>query len=270
MDRQPEGPHRRAEDSSVVRTEHISKQFKAPKKGVVQAVDDVSFTAEAGRIYGLLGINGAGKTTLLRLLSTVLKPDRGTAEVAGYRIDTDPQKVRANIGFLSTSTALYGRLTAKEMIDYFGGLYGLAGPDLKRRVDSVIERLGIGEFQDRLCDKLSTGQKQRVSIARTILHDPPVLFFDEPTTGLDVVSSQVVMEFIEDVRNQGKTVVYCTHIMSEVERLCDLIGVIHNGRLVANGTVDQLKRDTGVATLEKAFLKLVEYQSERITVGGIV
>lgn len=217
-----------------------------------------------------MGINGAGKTTLLRLLSTVLRPDSGSAEVAGYRIDVDPQKVRANIGFLSTSTALYGRLTAREMIEYFGGLYGLAGPDLRSRVDGVIEKLGIGEFSDRLCDKLSTGQKQRVSIARTILHDPPVLFFDEPTTGLDVVSSQVVMEFIEDVRSQGKTIVYCTHIMSEVERLCDHVGVIHNGRLVANGTVDQLKASTSEATLEKAFLKLVEYQSERVTAGVVV
>ena len=266
--RKPKGAERRPKDPPVVRTEHLAKQFKDSKKGVVKAVDDVSFTAEPGRIYGLLGINGAGKTTLLRLLSTVIKPDSGTAQVAGYSIETDSQKVRANIGFLSTSTALYGRLTAREMIEYFGGLYGLAGPDLKSKVDRVIEKLGIGEFSDRLCEKLSTGQKQRVSIARTILHDPPVLFFDEPTTGLDVVSSQVVMEFIEDVRDQGKTIVYCTHIMSEVERLCDHVGVIHSGRLVANGTVEQLKAAQGTATLEQAFLKLVEYQSERKTAGA--
>ncbi len=244
----------------MVRTEHLSKHFKDPKKGLVKAVDDVSFESGPGRIYGLLGINGAGKTTLLRMLSTVLSPTSGNAIVAGFGILDDPQRVRANIGFLSASTALYGRLKAREMIEYFGGLYGLAGPDLRRKVSAVIDKLDIGEYADRLCDKLSTGQKQLVSIARTILHDPPVLFFDEPTAGLDVVSSQVVMEFIEDVRDQGKTVIYCTHIISEAERLCDRIGVIHDGQLMAEDSVSGLKESTGQTTLESAFLKLVKYQ----------
>jgi len=244
----------------MVRTERLSKHFTDPKKGLVKAVDDVSFENVPGKIYGLLGINGAGKTTLLRMLSTVLTPTSGTASVAGFDIQRDPQKVRASIGFLSASTALYGRLKAREMIEYFGGLYGLWGPDLQRRVDEVIDKLGIGEYADRLCDKLSTGQKQRVSIARTILHDPPVMFFDEPTAGLDVVSSQVVMEFIEDARDQGKTVVYCTHIMSEAERLCDRLGLIHDGRLMAEDTVAGLKERTGQETLEAAFLKLVDYR----------
>jgi sodium transport system ATP-binding protein len=244
----------------MVRTELLTKHFTDPKKGLVKAVDSVSFQAVPGQIYGLLGVNGAGKTTLLRMLSTVLSPTSGDASVAGFGILTDPQKVRANIGFLSASTALYGRLKAREMIEYFGGLYGLAGPELRERVSAVIYKLGIEEYADRLCDKLSTGQKQRVSIARTILHDPPVLFFDEPTAGLDVVSSQIVMEFIEEERDNGKTVIYCTHIMSEAERLCNLIGVIHDGRLMAEGTVLQLKERTGESTMEGAFLKLVDYQ----------
>jgi sodium transport system ATP-binding protein len=240
----------------------LTKYFPDPKKGVVQAVEEFSFETGPGKIFGLLGVNGAGKTTVLRMLSTVIKPTRGRATVAGYDVVNDSQKVRANIGFLSTSTALYGRLTAREMIEYFGGLYGLSGARLKDRVNEIIAKLQIGEFQDRLCDKLSTGQKQRVSIARTILHDPPVLFFDEPTAGLDVVSSQTVMEFIEDARDNGKTVIFSTHIMSEVERLCDRIAVIHDGRMVENGTIADFKSMTGQTSLEMAFLKLVNYESE--------
>jgi sodium transport system ATP-binding protein len=191
------------------------------------------------------------------MLSTVLLPTAGSAEVAGYDVVAHPEKVRANIGFMSTSTALYGRLTSKEMIQYFGELYGLSGPRLKERMDYVIEKLQIHEFSDRLCDKLSTGQKQRVSIARTILHDPPVLFFDEPTAGLDVVTSQTVMQFIEEARDFGKTVIFSTHIMSEVDRLCNHVAVIHDGVIKAEGTVADLKRQAGEENLERVFLKLV-------------
>lgn len=243
----------------MVRTNELTKHFK-DKTGVKKAVDGVSFEARPGEIFGLLGVNGAGKTTTLRMLSTVICPTSGRAEVAGLDVAKEPQKVRASIGFMSTSTALYGRLTALEMIEYFGRLYGLDESRLKERIRYVCETLELDEFKDRLCDKLSTGQKQRVSIARTILHDPPVLFFDEPTAGLDVVTSQTVMEFIEQARASGKTVVFSTHIMSEVERLCDRIGVIHDGRLHGEGTVASLKEQTGEASLERAFLKLVGYQ----------
>jgi sodium transport system ATP-binding protein len=253
----------------MVRTIGLSKHFQ-DKTGLKKAVDDVSFEARPGEIFGLLGVNGAGKTTTLRMLSTVLNPTAGSAEVAGFDVQRDPQKVRASIGFMSTSTALYGRLTALEMIEYFGGLYGLEGARLQERLRYVVQKLQLDEFKDRLCDKLSTGQKQRVSIARTILHDPPVLFFDEPTAGLDVVSSQTVMEFIEEARTSGKTVIFSTHIMSEVERLCDRIAVIHDGRLHGEGTVQSLKSQTGEQSLEKAFLKLVGYAtnpSETVSAG---
>lgn len=244
----------------MVRTHDLRKFFSDGKKGVVKAVDGVSFTAMPGQIFGLLGVNGAGKTTTLRMLSTVIAPTTGSAEVAGFDVVRDPEKVRANIGFMSNSTALYGRLSALEMIRYFGGLYGLDGARLKDRVDYVIDKLQIAEFADRLCDKLSTGQKQRVSIARTILHDPPVLFFDEPTAGLDVVTSQTVLEFIEEARAMGKTVIFSTHIMSEVERLCDAIAIIHDGTLHGAGTVQGLKQETGESTLEQAFLRLVKFE----------
>lgn len=244
----------------MVRTHNIAKYFTDSKKGEIKAVDGVTISAEPGQIFGLLGSNGAGKTTLLRMLSTVLKPTSGSAEVAGYDVIKNPEEVRASIGFMSTSTALYGRSTAKEVIEYFARLYGLSGKRLSERLQYVIDKLEIGEFQNQLCDKLSTGQKQRVSIARTIVHDPPVLFFDEPTTGLDIIVSQTVMEFVEECRTNGKTVVYCTHIMSEVERLCDRVVVIHDGVIKGEGSVTDLKQLTQTQSLEQAFLKLAGFK----------
>lgn len=244
-------------DKPMVRTESISKSFHDAKRGTIEAVVDVSMEARPGEIFGLLGVNGAGKTTLLRILSTVLRPSKGVAQVAGFDVVREPDRVRASIGFMSTSTALYGRLTAREVLEYFGGLYGLKGQELKSRVDTVIEQLNIGPFANGLCDKFSTGQKQRVSIARTILHNPPVLFFDEPTSGLDVVTSQIVMNFIEQERRDGKTVVFCTHIMSEVERLCDRVAIIHDGRIRGTGTPSELVAQSSEPTLERAFLKFV-------------
>ncbi len=246
----------------MVETTRISKTFTDPKRGKIIAVEDVDFVALPGAVTGLLGVNGAGKTTLLRMLSTVIPPTSGEATVGGFSVTTQSVEVRKNIGFLSNSTALYGRLTATEMLEYFGALYGLRGPELADRIGYVIEKLNVTEFRDQLCDKLSTGQKQRVSIARAILHDPPVLFFDEPTAGLDVVTSQTIMEFIEEVRATGKTVVFSTHIMSEVERLCDTVTVIHQGRVCGRGSVAQLKEQAGETSLEKAFLTLVGYVAQ--------
>jgi sodium transport system ATP-binding protein len=245
----------------MVRTHGLKKHFKDPKTGLKKAVDGIDIEAKPGRIFGLLGANGAGKTTVLRMLSTVITPTAGSAEVAGFDIVQQSEQVRASIGFMSSSTALYGRLTSREVLEYFGRLYGLDDSRLKERMKYVIDKLQIDEFADRLCDKLSTGQKQRISIARTILHDPNVLFFDEPTAGLDVVSSQTVMEFIEEARDQGKTVVFSTHIMSEVERLCDDLAVIHDGLIVASGTPDTMREATGEQNLERAFLQLVKFQA---------
>lgn len=209
-------------------------------------------------MFGLLGVNGAGKTTLLRMLSTVITPTSGSAWVANYNVASEAEDVRRNIGFLSTTTALYARLTAREMIRYVGSLYGIAGRDLERRTDELIELLEIAPFADRLCDKLSTGQRQRVSLARTVLHDPPVLFFDEPTAGLDVLAGQTIMEFIERQRKAGKTVVFSTHVMSEAERLCDRIAVIHNGKIAAVGTMEELRARTEKRALEEVFLALIQ------------
>ncbi len=241
----------------MIIAENLTKTFRDRNRGLVRAVSKVSFRCEPGQIFGLLGANGAGKTTTLRMLATLLEPTQGSAEIAGFSIRDNPEEVRRNIGFLSGSTALYGRLTAREMIQYFGRLNGLSGAPLNRRIDELVERLEIGEFQNGRCDKLSTGQKQRVSIARSIVHRPPVMIFDEPTSGLDVMTSQTIMAFIEQCRADSLTVVFSTHIMSEVERLCDHIAIVHKGVIAAEGSVEDLRQLSGEPSMEKAFLKVV-------------
>ncbi len=247
---------------SGVLTESLTKSFRDPKRGEVRAVEGVDFRAEPGEVVGLLGRNGAGKSTFLRILSTAIRADTGSASVAGFDVAREPERVRASLGFLSNSTAIYGRLSPRESLTFYGGLYGLRGAELKARVERAIARFGIGPYADGLADKLSTGQKQRVGIARATLHDPPVLFLDEPTSGLDVVAAQDVLAFVEEARGEGKTVVYCTHIMSEAERLCDRVYAIEGGTIRGEGTVADIKAATGKATLEAAFLDLVGYRRE--------
>ncbi|MEJ5170564.1 MAG: ATP-binding cassette domain-containing protein [Fimbriimonadales bacterium] len=241
----------------MVVAESLCKVFRDGRQEV-RAVQNVSFEARPGEALGVLGVNGAGKTTLLRMLSTMLQPTSGRASVQGRDVATEPQAVRASIGFLSASTAVFGRLTAREMVALFARLNGFRGGELRRRVDDAIERFGIAPFADRLCDRLSTGQKQRVSIARTVVHDPPVLLFDEPTSGLDVLTSQVVLEFVEEACESGRTVLYSTHAMHEAQRLCRRAVVIHNGALVAQGPVDELISQVGAPDLERAFLRWIQ------------
>lgn len=249
----------------MVRTEELRKVFVDGKRGEIVAVSHATFEAKEGQILGLLGKNGAGKSTLLRMLSTVLTPTSGRAWVNGIDTQSNPGKVRQNLGFMSASTALYGRMSPREILRYFGELYGLRGQELTNRMNDLIEKFEIGPYVDGLCDKLSTGQKQRVNIARTLLHDPQVLFFDEPTSGLDVVMSQDVMSFVEEEKARGKTIIYCTHIMSEVDRLCDRVICIHDGEMMGQGTVEELKAQTGNSTLEQAFLTIVGYKSEVVS-----
>jgi sodium transport system ATP-binding protein len=242
----------------VIEAHNLVKRFRDKKRGVVRAVNGVSFNCRPGEIYGLLGANGAGKTTTLRMLSTILAPTEGTALVAGYDVVREPQKVRSSVGFLSTATALYGRLSAREMVEYFGRLHGLDETVLRCRIDSIFERLEMNDFCGRRCDKLSTGMKQKVSIARTLVHDPPVMIFDEPTLGLDVMAARAIVRFIGECRDHGKTVIFSTHVMSEVEKLCDHIGIIHGGRLLAEGTLADLRQRFQLQDLEDIFVKVVE------------
>jgi sodium transport system ATP-binding protein len=241
----------------MIEARSLSKRFQDKKRGEIRAVDNVSFTCQPGKIYGLLGANGAGKTTTLRMLATILEPTDGTALINGFDVVEHPEKVRANVGFLSTATALYPRLNAQEMVEYFGRLNGLDEPTLKKRIDDIFQRLNMNDFRDRRCDKLSTGQKQKTSIARTLVHDPPVMIFDEPTTGLDVMTARTIIGFIADCRDRGKTVIFSTHIMSEVERLCDHIGIIHGGKLLEEGTLSELRAKHNEHNLEEIIVKVV-------------
>jgi len=225
-------------------------------------VDDVSFTCRPGRIYGLLGANGAGKTTTLRLLATLLRPTAGSATVAGFDTVAEPERVRASVGFLATSTALYGRLTARETIAYFGRLNGLSEAAIVARVARLADELDLHEFLDRRVEKFSTGMKQKTSIARTLVHDPAVLIFDEPTIGLDVMTARNIVRFVRDCRTRGKTVIYSTHVMSEVEKLCDIVGIIHHGRLVAEGSLAELGQRYGVQDMEEIFIRAVGADQE--------
>ena len=242
----------------MIEARALSKRFHDKKRGEIRAVEQVSFRCEPGRIYGLLGANGAGKTTTLRMLATILEPTDGTAVIQGYDVVEQPEKARASVGFLSTATALYPRLTAQEMVEYFGRLNGLDEATLKRRIDEIFARLEMDGFRDRRCDKLSTGMKQKVSIARTLVHDPPVMIFDEPTLGLDVMTARTIVSFIRECRDRGKTVIFSTHVMSEVEKLCDVIGIIHDGRLLTEGTLAQLRQKHAEQDLEEIFVKIVE------------
>jgi sodium transport system ATP-binding protein len=241
----------------MIEARHLTKTFRDKKRGLVMGAADVSFTCQPGRIYGLLGANGAGKTTTLRLLATLLQPTSGTCAVAGHDTVTAPGKVRANVGFLAASTALYGRLTAREMVTYFGRLHGMADEAIRGRLRVLADELDMHEFLDRRCDKFSTGMKQKTSIARTLIHDPAVMIFDEPTLGLDVMTARAIVKFVRECRNRGKTVIYSTHVMSEVEKLCDTIGIIHGGRLVAEGTLAELQTRFGETDMEEVFVKAV-------------
>ncbi len=241
----------------MIEAHHLTKTFKDKKRGLITAVDNVSFTCRPGQIYGLLGANGAGKTTTLRMLATLLQPTSGTATMAGHDVATAGVQVRAHVGFLAASTALYGRLTAREMIAYFGQLNGLGEAAIQARIAQLADELDMHEFLDRRCDKFSTGMKQKTSIARTLIHDPAVMIFDEPTLGLDVMTARTIVRFVRECRDRGKTVIYSTHVMSEVEKLCDVIGIIHGGKLVAEGTLAGLQARYGQQDMEEIFVQAV-------------
>lgn len=246
----------------MIEAHGLKKIFMDKKRGEVRAVDGISFSSKPGEIFGVLGPNGAGKTTLLRMLATILEPTEGTATVAGFDIRTQSQEVRSRIGYLSGSTALYERLTAREMVTYFAELNGLSRDETAKRIEEIFTELQMHEFADARCDKLSTGQKQRVSIARTIIHRPPVLFFDEPTNGLDLITARTIIKFIRRCRDEGRTVIFSTHIMSEVEALCDRIAIVYKGRIAALGTLAELREKTGEQAFENVFLRLIDIDKD--------
>ena len=236
---------------------NLTKTFLDEGRGEIRAVDGVSFECREGEVFGLLGANGAGKTTTLRMLSTILTPTSGTASVMGRDIVQDPEGVRKNLGFCSASTALYPRLTPRETIEFFARINHYPNDKVKSRVDELIHRFGLSKYADARIERLSTGMKQKVSIARTIAHDPLIVIFDEPTMGLDVLNAIEAIDSINELRREGKTIIFSTHIMSEAERLCDRIAVVHSGKILACNTLEGLREATGKHYLEDIFVHMV-------------
>ncbi len=243
----------------MIEARSLRKVFSGGSRGEVVAVSDVSFTALPGRVMALLGPNGAGKTTTLRMLATILTPTSGTAVIDGLDVREEPLMVRRRLGYISGDTGVYERMTAREMVMYFGRLHQLGEREIRTRVEEIIEMLDMGSFADRMAGTYSAGQKQKLSIARTIIHDPPVLVFDEPTANLDVLVSRTVIDFLTDSKARGKCVVLSTHVLSEADRLADDVAIIHQGRILARGTKEEV---TGGEDMEKVFFDLVDAAEE--------
>ena len=242
----------------MIHVRRLTKIYKDLHAGDFVALNGLSLDALAGQIYGLLGPNGAGKTTALRILSTVLSPTRGTALINGVDVTENPEEVRRQIGFVSTNTAVYDRMTGWEIVEYFGRLNGMPEQELHERMTVLFDRFQMENLRDVLGSKMSTGMKQKVSIARAMIHDPPVLIFDEATSGLDVLAAREVLKTVAQLRDQGKCIIFSTHIMREAERLCDRIGVVHRGRLLAEGSKTDLMEQYREQDLEELFFRLIE------------
>jgi sodium transport system ATP-binding protein len=241
----------------MIHVRNLTKHYSDLRRGRFVALAGINFDAVPGQIYGLLGPNGAGKTTALRILSTVLRPTDGTATVNGYDVVTQAPLVRRQIGFVSANTGIYDRMTAFEMVEYFGRLNGLEPDRLAERIETLFDRLKMNDIRDLLCSKMSTGMRQKVSIARAIVHDPPVVIFDEPTNGLDVLVARALLETVIELRDHLKCIVFSTHIMREAEKLCDRIAIVHHGRILAEGTLRQLQEKYAEKDLEELFFRLI-------------
>lgn len=241
----------------MIHVQQLVKHYSDLRRGRFVALDGISFHARPGQVYGLLGPNGAGKTTALRILSTVLRPSGGTAVINGYDVLTQPAHVRCQIGFMSANTAVYDRMTGWEMVEYFGRLHGMAKDVLAERMEALFERLKMNDTRDILGAKMSTGMKQKVSVARAVVHDPPVLIFDEATAGLDVLVARALLNTVAELRDHGKCIVFSTHIMREAEKLCDRVAIIHRGRVLAEGTLEELRERHHQEDLEELFFQLI-------------
>jgi sodium transport system ATP-binding protein len=236
---------------SAVRVDRLEKSL-----GPNKVLRGISFEARRGEIFGLLGPNGAGKTTTLRIICTLLAPDAGSVEVLGFDTRTAPAEVRRRVGVVTAEIGVYPRLSARENIAYFAELSGVLDGELDRKVDGVLERLDMGSFAKQRAESLSSGQKQKVAIARAIVHDPPVLMFDEPTSNLDVLASREIREFMVESKSRGKCVIFSTHVLHDAERLCDRVTIIHEGRVVGSGPTTEVRGK--FEDLENAFLSLVD------------
>lgn len=249
----------------LIQASHISKSFLAPKGKTVDAVQDVSLHVDKGEILGLLGPNGAGKTTFLRILGTLISPSSGECTLDGHLMSDNPEKARCDIGFLSGNTKLYGRLTIREMLRYFGRLYQMDETRIAERTEELGKLLDMTELLDRRCESLSTGQTQKASIARVILHDPKLLILDEPTLGLDIMTARTIMDFIQSAKERGHSIIFSTHHMTEAEILCDRIALMYHGKIMITDTQEAICAATNTTNLQAAFLSMVDGHAEAST-----
>jgi len=246
----------------MIKVDNLSKDFIKKDGTNFYAVNKINFEAGDGEIVCLLGVNGAGKTTTMRVLSTIFQPSEGSAEIQGWDIRKHPDKVRENIGFLSGDTGLYNRLSCREFITYFGHLYSIEDQLIEQRIKVMADLLDMNEFLDKKIEFLSSGMKQKVSIVRSIIHDPPVMIFDEPTAGLDILTARNIVSFIRDCKQRGKCVLFSTHIMREAERLADRIVMIHKGKILADGTLEELRNISSQIDLDDIFVYYINQHTD--------
>lgn len=251
----------------MIEIQNLTKAFQLSKQQrkemntsdkFVRAVDDISLTCQAGRVFSLLGPNGAGKTTTLRMIATILQPTSGRIKVAGYDVVEEAPQVRSNIGFLTGSTGLYDRLTPNELVQYFADLYAVPATDFKERKERLFDLLDMNDFAKKRIGQLSTGMKQKISIVRTMIHDPKVVIFDEPTSGLDVITAENIIQLIRNCKEEGKTVIFSSHIMSEVDLLCDDLAIIHKGKILYQSTMEAFRQQMQADNLTKEFIRIVK------------
>ena len=248
----------------MIHVRNLRKTYHDLALGEFHALAGISFDAMPGQIYGLLGPNGAGKTSALRILSTVLKPTSGEVIINSYNVVNQPEMVRRQIGFVSVNTAIYDRMTGWELVEYFGQLHGMGRGKLNQRMEEIFQRFQMNDLRNVLGSKMSTGMKQKVSIARALVHDPPVLIFDEATSGLDVLVQREVLNTVSELRDAGKCVIFSTHIMREAERLCDRIAIMHRGNFLAEGTRAELTEMYEEDDLEELFFDLIHQYDQRM------
>ncbi len=246
----------------LVQVQNLCKSYPDAVQGEFRALDNVSFVAKAGEVFGLLGPNGAGKTTALRILATILKPTSGSVRVFNFDVSSQADYVRHSIGFVSNNTAIYDRMSAWEMVEYFGRLYALPDDHLYPRMEKIFRRLQMDDFKECPGAKMSTGMKQKTSIARALIHDPPVLIFDEASLGLDVMVARALQSIVLDLRDQGKCIIYSTHIMREVERLCDRVAIVYKGKVIDSGSLDDLAERHNQEDFEELFFQLLMLDDE--------